>query len=29
VVKADGQVIYAATDLRVGLVAAAEQPAAT
>jgi 3-hydroxyacyl-[acyl-carrier protein] dehydratase/trans-2-decenoyl-[acyl-carrier protein] isomerase len=27
VMKADGQVIYAATDLRVGLFAAGEQPA--
>jgi 3-hydroxyacyl-[acyl-carrier protein] dehydratase/trans-2-decenoyl-[acyl-carrier protein] isomerase len=29
VVKADGQVIFAATDLRVGLFEAGEQPAAT
>ena len=29
VVKVDGQVIYAATDLRVGLVASGEQVAAT
>jgi 3-hydroxyacyl-[acyl-carrier protein] dehydratase/trans-2-decenoyl-[acyl-carrier protein] isomerase len=29
IVKADGQVIYAATDLRVGLVSPGEQPAAT
>ena len=28
VMKADGQVIYAATDLRVGLFEAGEQPAA-
>ena len=28
VMKADGQVIYQATDLRVGLFAAGEQPAA-
>jgi 3-hydroxyacyl-[acyl-carrier protein] dehydratase/trans-2-decenoyl-[acyl-carrier protein] isomerase len=29
VIKADGQVVYAVTDLRVGLVSAAEQPAPT
>ena len=28
VMKADGKVIYAATDLRVGLFEAGEQPAA-
>ena len=28
VMKADGQIIYAATDLRVGLFEAGEQPAA-